>query len=83
MAFEMGFWALYMSVALWINGLVAWNSLFPLDFSSFSPWILRDETDLGRGVHRFWGVWIQKSRSLFGPFFHFCPNFGISGVGVV
>ena len=44
---------------------------------------LRDGIASGRGVHRFWGVPIQKSRSLFGPFSHFFPNFGISGVGVV
>ena len=52
-------------------------------FCEFSPYFLRDETAVGRGVHRFWGVPIQKSRSLFGPFSHFSPNFGIFGVGVI
>ena len=53
------------------------------DFPSILAQFLRDETGVGRGVHRFWGVPIQKSRSLFGLFFGFYPNFRISGVGVV
>ena len=52
-------------------------------FPDFTPHFLRDETDSGRGVHRFWGVLIQKSRSLFGHFFGFYPNFGVFGVGVL
>ena len=38
---------------------------------------------MGRGVHRFWGSSIQKSRSNFTPFSHFSRNSGIFGVGVV
>ena len=60
---------------------------FPtLSFANF-PWflgvILRDGTGSGRGVHRFWGSPIQKSRSNFSPFFHFSHFSGIFGVGVV
>jgi len=45
--------------------------IFALDFVNFDHFyahFLRDETGSGRGVHRFWGVPIQKSRSLFGHF---------------
>ena len=59
---------------------------FPCDFVNFTrfwPWFLRDGIASGRGVHRFWGVRIQKSRSLFGPFPRFLRNFGICGVGVL
>ena len=53
------------------------------DFPSILAQFLRDETGVGRGVHRFWGVPIQKSRSLFGHFSRFFPIFWIFGVGVV
>ena len=52
-------------------------------FSRILGEFLRDEITLGRGVHRFWGVPIQKSRSLFGLFFEFYPNFRVFGVGVL
>ena len=45
--------------------------------------ILRDEIAVGRGVHRFWGVLIQKSRSNFRGKMGKSRNSGISGVGVV
>ena len=63
-----------------IYGSVAWVFC---DFPRFFPHFLRDETGSGRGVHRFWGVPIQKSRSNFTPFSHFSPNFRFFGVGVV
>ena len=53
------------------------------DFGEFLGHFLRDGIASGRGVHRFWGSPIQKSRSLFGPFSHFFPDFRIFGVGVV
>ena len=64
---------------------VVWHSRheFSSDFWRFWGIILRDEMAVGRGVHRFWGSPIQKSRSLFGPFSHFSRNFGNFGVGVI
>ena len=60
------------------------------DFDTFwgrFEWILRgflrDETGLGRGVHRFWHFLIQKPRSNFSPFSNFTRFSGIFGVGVV
>ena len=44
---------------------------------------LRDGIALGRGVHRFWGVPIQKSRSNFGLKLEKSRKIGILGVGVV
>ena len=44
---------------------------------------LRDGMAVGRGVHRKMGVWIQKSRSLFGGFSQNSGKIGILGVGVV
>ena len=52
---------------------------FPLILGRF----LRDGIASGRGVHRFWGVLIQKSRSLLGLKTRFLRNFGICGVGVL
>ena len=45
--------------------------------------ILRDGIASGRGVHRFLGVLIQKSRSLLGLKTRILRIFGICGVGVV
>ena len=45
--------------------------------------ILRDGIASGRGVHRFWGVLIQKSRSKFGAKVGKSPKIGKLGVGVV
>ena len=45
--------------------------------------ILRDGIASGRGVHRFWGVLIQKSRSKFGAKMGKSPKIGKLGVGVV
>ena len=45
--------------------------------------ILRDGIASGRGVHRFWGCPIQKSRSNFRGKMEKSRNSGISGVGVV
>ena len=45
--------------------------------------ILRDGIGSGRGVHRFWGVLIQKSRSKFGAKVGKSPKIGKLGVGVV
>ena len=44
---------------------------------------LRDGIASGRGVHRFWGVLIQKSRSNFGVKLENSPKIGFLGVGVV
>ena len=81
-----GFWVV-LGIILWIFDLVSviYGSVTRVfcDFPRFCPHFLRDETGVGRGVHRFWGVPIQKSRSNFSPFSHFSPDSGISGVGVV
>ena len=45
--------------------------------------ILRDGIALGRGVHRFWGCLIQKSRSNSGGSGLKSRKIRISGVGVV
>ena len=45
--------------------------------------ILRDGVASGRGVHRFWGVLIQKSRSNFRGKTGKSRIFEILGVGVV
>ena len=45
--------------------------------------ILRDGIASGRGVHRFWGVLIQKSRSNSGGSGLKLRKIRISGVGVV
>ena len=44
---------------------------------------LRDGIASGRGVHRFWGVLIQKSRSKFRRKVGKLRKIRISGVGVV
>ena len=44
---------------------------------------LRDGIASGRGVHRFWGCPIQKSRSNFGVKSGKSRIFGFLGVGVV
>ena len=54
-----------------------------MSFGHFFPQFLRDETGSGRGVHRFWGSPIQKSRSNFSLFSDFSLISGIFGVGVV
>ena len=83
-------WTVFFCVlGLWMG---IWHTKFGLklicapdfaNFGHFSPWFLRDGIASGRGVHRFWGVPIQKSRSLFGHFSRFFPIFWIFGVGVV
>ena len=78
----MGLGVILMSFALpggnlWL--VWAWGDEFPL----ILPHFLRDGIASGRGVHRFWGVPIQKSRSLFGHFSRFSPIFWIFGVGVL
>ena len=45
--------------------------------------ILRDGIASGRGVHRFWGSPIQKSRSKLGVKSQKSRKFGTLGVGVV
>ena len=44
---------------------------------------LRDGIAVGRGVHRFWGVPIQKSRSKFRGEVGKSRKIGVLGVGVV
>ena len=80
------FWGLFGGLDVMRLGLYTYMQWFPVDFHKFGQfwgWFLRDETGLGRGVHRFWGCLIQKSRSLFGHFSRFFPIFWIFGVGVV
>ena len=62
----------------WVH-FEAFSALFGVKIEGF----LRDETGLGRGVHRFWHFSIQKPRSNFSPFCDFTRISGIFGVGVV
>ena len=56
---------------------------FRVENTSKTGEILRDGIASGRGVHRFWGVLIQKSRSLLGLKSLKLRKIGKSGVGVV
>ena len=72
-------------VAIWGSTLGVYGlnltreALILTNFGGF----LRDETGLGRGVHRFWHFLIQKPRSNFSSFYGFTRISGIFGVGVV
>ena len=56
---------------------------FRVENTSKTGEILRDGIASGRGVHRFWGVLIQKSRSNFKGKPGKSRNFRFLGVGVV
>ena len=62
---------------------MTWIHRFGAENWQKSGSFLRDGIASGRGVHRFWGVLIQKSRSNFGVKSGKSRIFEFLGVGVV